>query len=577
MPMRVRLALAVMLLAVPAPGCSQEEWDQLFKREVAAQPEPAPRMISRTQATVGTIGELVTVDGLRLLQVRGFGLVMDLAGTGGADAPDPVRQYIMKEMRRRDTRPESEISPADILKGRDVAIVEVRGLMPAAADSGDAFDVVIRTLGSQTTSLAGGRLYLCDLKPYAETIDGILAAKTIAVAAGPIFISPIGLEKDIPTKIDLRRGLILGGGRTSKPRTVRLVLNDPSPSNASRVVDRLNGRFSKDQPIAKGKDTGSIELSIPREYRDRKRHFLELVLHTTLNPSPGALEKRAKDLVKEIEHPDAEFDSIGVAWEAIGRIVLPYVREAYVHPLPAASYCAGRTGMRMGDNAGMEVVARHALAADSVFRPQAIDELGYATSVHGAGEYLRKLLDDPDTGTRIRAYKALRRRSHPAIETKVLFEDNLLLDVVDSQGPYLIYVQRSMVPRVAVFGKRMRCRPPAIYPADRRDDRFLHTQISAENDAEELTLICRNKRTGMVSPPLAAPFDVAPLLTFLGGAPVKNADGELQGLAVPYDELIDILYAFCKAGSIPAEFHAEDLTGQETSQEVQQERKESEY
>ena len=557
-------------------GCSQSEWDKVFKKEKDAQPEPSPRMVSKSQATVGTIGELVTIDGLRLLQVRGFGLVVDLTNTGGGDAPEPVRQAIMKEIRRRQTTPEANVSPVDILKGRDIAIVEVSGLVPAAAEKGDTFDVVVRALGTQTTSLAGGRLYLCDLKPFAETIQAVLDAKTVATAEGPLFISPIGLEKEIPTKIDLRKGLVLGGGKNTRPRTVRLVLNDPSPSNTRRIVDRLNGRYTKDDPLAKAKDAGSIELIIPPEWRERKRVFLEQVLHTTLNPAPGVLEKRAKDLVTEIEHPDAEFESIGCAWEAIGRTVLPIIREVYNSPLPAASYFAGRTGLRLGDNAGMEVVGRHALDPKSSYRQQAIEELGYATNIHGAGEYLRKLLDDTDTPTRIRAYECLRRRVNSAIESKALYEDKLALDTVDSNGPYMVYVKRSLAPRIAIFGKEMRCRPPVMYPADRRDDRFLHAQISAEADADNLTVFCKNKHNGMTSPPLTVSLNVVEMLRFLGGAPTRDPDGALEGLALPYDELVDILYTFCQAKSIPAEFQAEDLTGSESSQEISQERKESE-
>lgn len=576
--MSLRLLAVVLLMSLLSSGCTEVEWKQLFgEKERPAQPEPAPRLISRTQASVATVGELVTLDGLRLLQVRGFGLVMDLPETGGGDAPDPVRQYIMKEIRRRETTPSSKISPTDLLKGRDIAIVEVSGLVPAAAEKGEVFDVVVRALGTQTTSLASGRLVICELKPYAETIDGILGAKTVATASGPIFISPVGLEKDVPTKIDLRRGLVLGGGRNTNPRNVRLVLNDPSPSIASRIVDRLNGSYGRVAPVAKGRDTGTVDLTIPQDFRDKKRVFLERIMFTTLNASPSALEKRAKDLVAEAEHPDAEFESIGCAWDAIGRVILPIIRELYRHQLAGASYIAGRTGLRMGDSGGLEIVAQHALDRESPFRQQAIEELGYATTMHGAGECLRKLLDDPDTITRIRAYQSLRRHGHSAIETKVLCDDNLVLDVLDCNGPYLIYVQRAMSPRIAVFGKAMSCRTPAIYPADRRDDRYLFTQISAQDGDNKLTVFYKNKHNGKVSPPLAAPLGAADLIRYLGDRPVKNEQGEPTGLAVPYDEIVDILYVFCKSGTVPAEFHAEDLTGRETSQEPSQERKESEY
>jgi len=568
----------LVVVALALGGClTQEEWNRLWEKDKGAQPEPTPRLISKTQATAGTVGELVTVDGLRLQQVRGFGLVVDLVDTGGSDGPDMVRKHILKEIRRRQQPGDPDVLSSDLLKGRDTALVEVRGLIPAAAEKGRPFDVVVRALGTQTTSLAGGRLFLCDLKPFAETVDAVLGGKTIATASGPIFISPIGLEKEIPEQIDLRTGLVLGGGAVTQPRNIRLVLNEPSPSVATRIVDRLNSQFSKSEPIASGRSFSTIDLTIPPEYRGRTRLFIEHVLHTSLNANPAALEQRARDLAQEATHPDAEFESIGAAWEAIGRTVLPTVKKLYQHSLPAASFYAARTGLRLGDNEGMEIVARHALDPASPFRLQAIEELGDATRMHGAGECLRKLLDDEDSSIRLRAYKALRKRPHPAIKTSVLFDDNLVLDIVDSRGPYLVYVQRSLAPRVALFGGNMTARPPAIYPGERRDNRLLLTQINAAEEATEFTVIRRNKHTGKISPKLSAPFNVPDFVRFLGDSPTKSDDGDLTGLAIPYDEIVDILHTFCEAGTIPAEFHAEDLTGQETSIEVSRERKESEY
>jgi hypothetical protein len=178
---------------------------------------------------------------------------------------------------------------------------------------------------------------------------------------------------------------------------------------------------------------------------------------------------------------------------------------------------------------------------------------------------------------RVRTYKALRRRPHPAIKSRILYEDNLILDVVGSSGPYLIYVQRSAAPRIAIFGREMRCRPPAMYPGERRDDRLLHTQISARPGDEALTLIFKNKRSGAVSPKLSGPLKVADLIAFLGGTPIAGEDGELRALGVPYSEIVDIVYVFCDTGVIPAKFIAEDLTGAAAELDQPRERDESEY
>jgi hypothetical protein len=226
----------------------------------------------------------------------------------------------------------------------------------------------------------------------------------------------------------------------------------------------------------------------------------------------------------------------------------------------------------------MEAVAKHAINPESPFRDQAIDELGYATKLYAAAKQLRRLLSDSDVNVRVRAYKALRRRFDPALDSKLLYQDNLILGVVDCTGPYVIYIQRTMKPRIAVFGSQMRVRPPAMFPGERRDKRRVLSQISDNQDGESLTVIFLNKRTGMHSPPLPAPLSVAGLIEFLGSEPLVGENGDPSGLGAPYSEICDIISCFCDARSIPATLVVEDLRGREDyGEESMRERRETEY
>lgn len=575
------LAVSAVLLMVVAAACTKEEWRRLMDMKgKGSQPEPTSQPAPANIAVQGTIGQLVTIDGLRLTQVRGFGLVVDLVDSGGSDGPEIVKNYLIKEMRRHQDPSDPGASSKDILESKDTAMVEVTGFIPAVAKKGERFDVILRALGTQTKSLVGGRLVLCTLKLYAETPKGVIEGAALATASGPVFVSPLDLEGKSVKNVDLREGLVMGGGMAKEDRRVRLVLNDPRYSVAQQIVARINGRYSTSDPIAVGQSPSFVDLHIPDKFRDRKRLFLERVLFTTLVANEGYLEQKTRELAEAIAGSDAEYESIGLAWEAIGQTCLSVVRELYNHPTPEVCYYAGRTGMRLGDQRGMEVVARFAKDSSSSLRDQAIDELGMAEDMYGAGEHLRKLLDDPSTGVRIRAYKALRRRPHRAIQSKVLYQDNLILDVVESTGPHLVYVQRSMTPRIAVFGEQMSCRPPAMFPGERKDGRRIQTQLSAKEGDENLTLIFTNKRTDRHSPPLSVSTNVAKLIEFLGGTPLRNAEGEVQALGTPYSEIVDILATFCdeKTKTIPAAFIAEDLTGREEYKEAEErERKESEY
>lgn len=578
---RISLLFAIAFLA---SSCVKEEWERFgdsFGKDKPTQPEATPRPKSKTKALQGAIAPLVTIEGTQLMSVRGYGLVVDLVDTGGADGPDEVKKYLIKQVRKHQEIGAPGIPTEEIFKGRDAAMVEITGLIPAAAKRGDRFDVVVKALGSQSKSLVGGRLVLGELKLYAETPQGVIEGKPLATATGPVFVSIFDEEGVATNNILLRTGFVLGGGSVTEPRRVRFVLNDPRYAITQQIVARINGRYGGVDPIAVGQSASYVDINIPDEWKWRKRLFLEQVAHTTLNENPSILEKRAVELVQEIDGPDVDFEAISLAWLAIGKIALPHLKETYQHALPDARYYAALAGIRMGDNAAAEVLATFANEVDNKFRLQAIDELGFATNMYGAGETLRKLMDDPDDEVRIRAYRALRRRPHPAITSKVLDKDNLILDVIETGGPFLIYVQRLGEPRIAIFGKQLKCRDDTIFPGERKDGRRLLTQISAKPGDQSLTVIYKGKRLGKASDALAAPMNVGELVEFLGDAMKRDDEedgGRVRGLAVPYSEIVDVLYTLTKAQSIPAKFQTEGLKeGEEAPVEETRDRQESEY
>lgn len=578
----VDLLVTILLVGwLAAAGCMTEaEWKRWADRNKGKgeQPVEARQNASQEASVRDTIAPLITLQGMRFNQVRGFGLVVDLVDTGGSDAPEVVRTHMIKEIRRKQDVGLAGLPALDILNSKDSAMVEITGYIPAGAVKGDRFDVLVRALGSEARSIAGGRLVLGDLRLYAETPSGVLSSKALATASGPVFVSPFDREGEPTDKVDLRRGVILGGGQVSESRKIRLVLNDPRHSVAKLVERTINGRYAgRDAAVATGESSAVIHLEIPSKMSGRKRLFIERVLHTSLLGNPTALRQRTATLLQEIEDPEANCDSIGLALEAIGKIALPEIRRLFEHDSPKVVYYAGRTALRLEDRDGLSIVADRANDAKSEFRMEAIDELGWAFSagrMYAAGECLRKLLDDEATAVRIAAYRAISRKPHPAIATTVLDEDNLILDVIETSGPYLIYVQRSRSPRIALFGKNMRCKGPAMFPGGRKDGRRLLTQLSALPEAEHLSFVYTNKRTGVISPRIEAPMGVADLIHFLGGTP-KLEEDKLIGYAVPYAEIVDILSAFCEADTIPAKLVLEGI--EEDDEQDSGQRGESEF
>ncbi len=573
-----RFALTGPLLILLNVGCATEqEWNQLFNvnRDKKEQPSAAARPISESPAIRDTIAPLVTIEGMRLNQVRGFGMVVDLVDTGGRDGPEAVKDYLFKEIQRMQDPSRPGPVPADFLNSRDACMVELTGFIPAGAQKGDRFDVFVKALGSEATSIVGGRLFLGELKVYAETPSGVLGGETLATATGPVFVSPFNRQGRPFDKVDLRSGMVLGGGIVKEARKIRLVLNDPSPSMAKRIERELNSRYPGLEGIATGERASHVALRIPNEFRDRKWFFLNRVLRTPLNSNPEFIQRRIKELVQAFDEPDPDYEAIATALEAIGKNILPQIERLLFSDTPAISFHAGRTALRLGDRRGVDVVARHARDPQSEFREQAVEELGWARDMYAAGEHLRELLNDPDKQLRILAYRALSRRAHPAIQSRILDRDNLILDIVDSSGPFMIYARRTGQPRIAVFGKNMACRTPAVFPGNRNDGRRIISTLTAMPDDEHLTFIYYNKRRRISSPKLKAPLNVGELIAYLCDAPERDDNDELRGFAVPYSEMLDILSTFCEMKTIPADFVLEGLEDQRD--ERTNERPESEY
>src|SRR5262249_56856559 len=90
-----RLIAVALLVAFAAAGC-----DEMKKRRDAAfgqkDPDPVPDVppLSDSKSVQDTVQSVASLDGMRKLIVRGYGLVIGLLGTGGTDCPEDVRKYL---------------------------------------------------------------------------------------------------------------------------------------------------------------------------------------------------------------------------------------------------------------------------------------------------------------------------------------------------------------------------------------------------------------------------------------------------------------------------------------------------
>ena len=551
-------------------GC--EAWD--FNEERVERPDGTLGQNSLQPASIanqGTVGERCFVQGVRLMRVKGYSLVIGLAGTGSAQCPSSIRDRLLKEIRRyRSAHPHVKGLPGaeNLIDSVDTAVVEVVGEVPAGAANGRTFDVFVKAVDPNTQSLVGGYLLPCELKIFQEVAPTrVLEGRTHARARGPVFINPFRESGAEVVDPDLLAGRVIGGGSNILERKLRLVSTIESYARVRAIAEAINRRFSRDPKTADPTSPTNIELRIPPEFNGEERRFLEIILHLPLSQAPIVREVRAKLLVGELAQPDTPLDDVALSLEGLGKAVLPLLQEMYADPRRQVNYYAARTGLRLGHELAIDVVARHAGDTRSPFRTRAIRELGNCAMPRRAGPVLRGLLSDDDQRVRILAYKALRNVDRRALAKVIVGENpgNFILEVVPSDGPPLIYVRRTNTRRIALIGgDHLTCRPPLFYTQPGKP-----ITLSAQAGDTMITVLMRMKEgagPGTLIGPFKTPMSVMILTQFMGNTPTKGLDGQLEGLGLDYAVVLDVLYRLCDSGAINADMRweepsVEDLVG----------------
>ncbi len=572
-------------------GCGDTAWDW-FRQKPEAATRPAGTLDAGALRTAGasspaiegTIGSAAYVQGLKLMRVRGFGLVIGLGDKGSRNCRPSVREQVIKDLRRyHSANPHLARNLPTAEKqvdGLDSSVVEVLADIPAGAAKDQHFDVFVRADDPDTKSLAGGYLVPCDLRIYqevspAEGIEGRIHAR----AAGPIFVNPFagsgagGEPLPAPSsqpaqggEFNLREGRIIGGGLNQIDRRLSLVATMESYATVRQIQDSINRRFTDETKIADAVSPSNITLKIPKEYRNRRQYFLDLVMHLPLSTSQAAREARASMLIGELGRPGAPLDDTALSLEGIGPSVLPMLQPIYTEPRKQVSFYAARTGVRLGDRLGVEVLTRHANDPRSSCRMAAIRELGNVTGIamaERAGSALRELLNQSDPRIRILAYEALRKVDPESVSRYIVGErpQNFLLEMVPSDGPPLIYARRTEMRRLALIGgDRLVFQPPLLYSQPGQP-----VSLTAREEERNITIF-RKDVSGRTLGPFQTPLSLAPVVRFMGNDLRTNLEGRINGLGLDYAIVLDVLYRLSQKGAVNAEMRweepsVEDLIG----------------
>lgn len=505
----------------------------------------------------GTIGSLVRLrSGTELpLLVNGYGIVVNLNGTGSTTAPPALRQAMVNQMKKYGLGSANmgtlNMSPERVLADPNTAVVRIDGLIPPGASPGMRFDVIVTAIDSQTTSLAGGTLWTSTLG-MRGTEQAFKFLHEQATAYGPIYDNPYHDRRDSgePSEFGRKQAMVVAGGKVTAPRDLELVLNQSSYSRSRAIADRINerlGRADDRLPLANPLTDQLIKISIPPRYQANPGELVDLMMHLYLQSGPGFEQDQARRLAEVLRRQPDTAESVGLAWRVLGRPIVEILREYYDDPVLTLRLTALRAGAWLDDERASQSLSELAKHGDPAIRTEAAKALALLPRSIKGTRARKELLDDEEVAVRIAAYESLSATNDPLIATgRVAVADEpgtgikYIIDTVPAQKP-LVYVTQVGVPRIAIFRPDLGFQSPLL--ARMWDNRLM---LSMDPDQDYLSIFYQPYRTDAESPSsvkLKTVPDLKTLIYVLGHKPTAELPNE--GLGLTYSQVVDVVYQLC--------------------------------
>ena len=246
-------------------------------------------LLAATVCQAERIKDLTTVEGVRVNQLVGYGLVVGLDGTGDQTNSTPFTQQSFMSMLKQFG---ITIPAGAKFQLKNVAAVALHAELPPFAKPGQKIDVTVSSIAN-AKSLRGGALLLTPLKG----LDG----QVYAVAQGNLIVGGFGAEGADGSRVTVNVpvvGRIPGGAMVERavPTTfggndkIVFNLNSPDFTTAKRVADSINDLVGPG--VALPLDSASVSVNAPQNPAQRVSY---LSLLENIEVTPG--EESAKVII----------------------------------------------------------------------------------------------------------------------------------------------------------------------------------------------------------------------------------------------------------------------------------------
>ena len=486
-----------------------------------------------------TIGSLANIYQSGAIPVRGWGLVAGLNGTGSSECPPDLRRQLHRLIQQQSGM--SATAADNFINSNNTAIVDIFGKIPAVATKGENFDLkVFAIANTQTSSLDGGTLYTTQLKERSRIRQYDQFVKTLAEAQGPVYVDRFEAQQNSTPS-----GYVLGGGTVIEPVQIVVGLKEPNYHVASAVRNQLNQRFGP--KTAHALSPSEIEVTIPQEYQGVKAKFIEMIRQSFLVSNPQIEQQRIEMLINKLVTEDNKMLA-ELALETIGNSALYSLAPLLNSQDETVRFHAARCAISIGEDKALEVLQRFTTDKDSPYRIQAIEAIGRDGSRSRAGRALRGLVSDDDLAVRFAAYEQLLKLNDTTVSRSLIGGD-FFVDSVVGAGEKIIYISRSEIPRIVLFGEPISC----------EQNIFLKTPdgniiINSARDSSKIDVLRKHPDMPKLVGPVASSFKVKHLISAMGESPTAGEKRNVRpGLGIPYSEVAAVLKQMCDSGAIKAQ------------------------
>ena len=531
--LRILIYVSAAAVMVLISGCDESKKDK---------GSPTRRELEKSQAKLEsgvTIGEVAEVFSPEFINVQGYAIVGGLAGTGSADCPPKIRGYLKQYILRH--VPTEDVDK--FINSPDTAVVFAEGLLPVSGSKNTLFDVRVTAPGAtQTTSLEHGQLYGADLRAAGRFS---MTTRVLANVKGPVYIDKID-SWGHPTA-----GYILAGGRTLDDYKIMLSLTEPDYLISNAIRSKLVERFG--QGAANALSAGQVEVMLPTQYAGRKQRFISIVKATYLSLTNQARREKINALVSQLTGP-GDRDSAEIGLEAIGKESLDRLGGLLNSTDGDARFRAARCMLNLGSDKGLNIIRETAFDAGSSRRTEAIDAIAEAAKRSDAAGICRRLLRDNDVRIKLLVYEHLRRMDDLAIAEEVIGR-SFYLENISLARDKLVYVSRSGMPRIAVFGGPIYCKGDLFVQSD-----DANITLNAVTGQDGITIIRKIPGKPEIPPvSLKCSYELSDIIRTLGSEPIRRRQTDRIGLGVSYSDIIALLNKMVEKGAIDCEFQAGPL------------------